>query len=127
MGDVENPIIMNHEVNCLFNMFKNLLYHDKSDNKVKQSIFKVKESTHSIRLVTYNEMSVILNALDKQRDRLLYKLLYLTGARIQEALDLEIESVPVPDMPYLRASSQRASTEICMCLCRLYRRLTASL
>ena len=43
-------------------------------------------------------MDVVLNALDKQRDRLLYKLLYLTGARIQEALDLEIESVPVPDM-----------------------------
>ena len=28
----------------------------------------------------------------------MYKTLYLTGARIQEVLDLEIESVPIPDM-----------------------------
>lgn len=97
MSDIDSPIIM-QEVNRPFNMFKSLLHHMRSDNKVKQSIFKVKESTHNVRLVTDDEMDVVLNALDKQRDRLLYKLLYLTGARIQEALDLEIESVPVPDM-----------------------------
>ncbi len=97
MSDVDSPIIM-QEVNRPFNMFKSLLYHARSDNKVKQSIFKVKETTRNVRLVTDDEMEIVLNALDKQRDRLLYKFLYLTGARIQEALDLEIESVPVPDM-----------------------------
>ena len=79
-------------------MFKSILHHAKRDNMTKQSIFKVKESPRQFKLVTDDEISVILNALDKQRDRLLYKLQYLTGARIQEALDLEIESIPVPDM-----------------------------
>ena len=38
---------------------------------------------------------------DRRRDILLYKMLYLTGARIQEVLDLEIDSVPLPDMSQL--------------------------
>lgn len=42
-------------------------------------------------------METILNELTKKRDYLLYKTLYLTGARIQEVLDFEIESVPIPD------------------------------
>ena len=49
-------------------------------------------------LVSDDEMELFLSRLDKRRDILLYKMLYLTGARIQEVLDLEIESVPVPDM-----------------------------
>ena len=97
MSDIENPILMEN-VKRPFNMFRSLLHHAKRDNMTKQSIFKVKESPRQFKLVTDDEMSVILGVLDKQRDRLLYKLLYLTGARIQEALDLEIESIPVPDM-----------------------------
>ena len=97
MSDIENPILMEN-VKRPFNMFRSLLHHAKRDNMTKQSIFKVKESPRQFKLITDDEMSVILGALDKQRDRLLYKLLYLTGARIQEALDLEIESIPVPDM-----------------------------
>lgn len=97
MSDIENPILMEN-VKRPFNMFRSMLHHAKRDNMTKKSIFKVKESPRQFKLVTDDEMSVILNALDKQRDRLLYKLLYLTGARIQEALDLEIESIPVPDM-----------------------------
>ena len=49
-------------------------------------------------LVTDDEMELFLSHLDKRRDILLYKMLYLTGARIQEVLDLEIDSVPLPDM-----------------------------
>lgn len=97
MHEVDNPILM-HEVNRPFNMFKSILHHAKSDNKTKQSIFKVKQSEHVVRLVTDDEMEVFLSKFKKRRDVLLYKILYLTGARIQEVLDLEIESVPVPDM-----------------------------
>lgn len=97
MHEVDNPILM-HEVNRPFNMFKSILHHAKSDNKTKQSIFKVKESKYIVRLVTDDEMELFLGRLNKRRDILIYKTLYLTGARIQEVLDLEIESVPVPDM-----------------------------
>lgn len=97
MQETDNPMLM-HEVKRPFNMFKSMLYHTRSDNKTKQSIFKVKESTYIVRLVTDDEMDLFLSRLSKRRDILLYKILYLTGARIQEVLDLEIESVPIPDM-----------------------------
>lgn len=97
MQEIDNPILM-REVNRPFNMFKSILHHAKSDNKTKRSIFKVKESKHAVWLVTDDEMRVFLSKLTKRRDILLYKTLYLTGARIQEVLDLEIEYVPVPDM-----------------------------
>lgn len=97
MHEIDNPMLM-HEVNRPFNMFKSILHHAKSDNKTKQSIFKVKESSYAVRLVTDDEMELFLGHLNKRRDILMYKTLYLTGARIQEVLDIVIESVPVPDM-----------------------------
>ncbi|KNZ42425.1 tyrosine-type recombinase/integrase [Acetobacterium bakii] len=97
MKEIDNPILM-REVNRPFNMFKSILHHAKSDNKTKQSIFKIKESQRAVRLVTDDEMELFLSHLSKRRDILLYKVLYLTGARIQEVLDLEIESVSVPDL-----------------------------
>ena len=42
-------------------------------------------------------MSAILDAANSERDKLLLSLLYMTGARIQEALDLQIGSIPIPD------------------------------
>jgi site-specific recombinase XerD len=97
MEEIDNPILM-HDISRPQNMFKSILHHTRSDNQTKQSIFKVKESDYAVRLVTDDEMEVFLNHLTKRRDILMYKTLYLTGARIQEVLDLEIESVPIPDM-----------------------------
>ena len=97
MQEIDNPMLM-HEVNRPLNMFKGILEHARTDNKTKQSIFKLKESSHVVHLVTDAEMELVLSRLTKHRDILLYKMLYLTGARIQEILDLEIEAVPVPDM-----------------------------
>lgn len=97
MQEIDNPILT-RDINRPFNMFKSILHHARSDNKTKQSIFKVKESNYAVRLVTDEEMNIFLNKLNKRRDILLYKTLYFTGARIQEVLDMEIESVPVPDM-----------------------------
>lgn len=97
MQEIDNPILM-HNINRPVNMFKGLLEHARSDNKTKQSIFKVKESEYGVRLITDDEMELVLSRLSKHRDILLYKLLYLTGARIQEALDLKIDVVPIPDM-----------------------------
>ena len=108
--EIDNPILM-HDVNRPFNAFKGILEHAKSDNKTKQSIFKVKESDYKINLVTDDEMELFLNHLDKRRDILLYKMLYLTGARIQEVLDLEIDSVPLPDMSQLVGCFQQIKSK----------------
>lgn len=110
MQEIDNPILM-HDVNRPFNAFKGILEHAKSDNKTKQSIFKVKESDYKINLVTDDEMELFLNRLDKRRDILLYKMLYLTGARIQEVLDLEIDSVPLPDMSQLVGCFQQIKSK----------------
>lgn len=99
MQEIDNPVLM-HDRNKPANMFKGLLYHARKDSRTKQSVFKVKESSHRVHLVTEDEMHLFLSRLDRKRDILLYKLLYFTGARIQEILDLEIESVPVPDPSY---------------------------
>lgn len=108
--EIDNPILM-HDVNRPFNAFKGILEHAKSDNKTKQSIFKVKESDYKINLVTDDEMELFLSRLDKRRDILLYKMLYLTGARIQEVLDLEIDSVPLPDMSQLVGCFQQIKSK----------------
>lgn len=110
MQEIDNPILM-HDVNRPFNAFKGILEHAKSDNKTKQSIFKVKESDYKINLVTDGEMELFLSRLDKRRDILLYKMLYLTGARIQEVLDLEIDSVPLPDMSQLVGCFQQIKSK----------------
>lgn len=100
MQEIDNPILM-HDVNRPFNTFKGLLEHARKDNKTQKSIFKIKESDYVVHLVTDDEMELFLSRLNKRRDILLYKLLYLTGARIQEILDLEIDSIPIPDMSQL--------------------------
>lgn len=97
MQEIDNPILM-HKINRPFNMFRGILEHAKTDNQTKQSVFKLKESSHIVHLVTDKEMELVLQRLTKRRDILLYKMLYLTGGRIQEILDLEIESIPMPDM-----------------------------
>lgn len=79
MQEIDNPILM-HEINRPFNMFKSILHHAKTDNKTKQSIFKVNESDYAVRLVIDDDMELFLSKLIKRRDILLYKILYLTGA-----------------------------------------------
>ncbi|WP_152549592.1 tyrosine-type recombinase/integrase [Clostridium botulinum] len=94
--DMNNPIIM-EEVNRPFDMFKSLLYHARSNNKTKQSIFKVKESKTTFKLISDNDAEIFLNALPTWRDKLIFKIMYLTGARIGEVLELQIEYIPYPD------------------------------
>lgn len=93
---INNPIVLEDTVRP-YDMFKSLLHHARTDNRTKKSVFKVKESRHSIKLITEDEAETILDALPTWRDKLLFKVLYLTGARIQEALDLQIEEIPYPD------------------------------
>ena len=94
--EIQNPIIM-EDINRPNNMFESFLHHISADKQTKQSIFKVKETTRPIKLLTDAESKIFCDSLNRQRDKLLFKALYLTGARIQEVLDLKIEDIPVPD------------------------------
>ena len=92
---IENPIIMS-EVTRPFDMYKGLLHHTRSTNKVGRSIFRLKESKDTIRVLDEHQKNTILNSLPTRRDRLLFKLLRDTGMRIGEALSLHIEDIPTP-------------------------------
>lgn len=94
--EIDNPIIM-EEVNRPFNMFKSLLYHTKGNNNTEQSMFKVKESKRTIKLVSGEDAQSFFDNLPTWRDKLIFKIMYLTGARVGEVLDLQIEDIPVPN------------------------------
>jgi integrase/recombinase XerD len=95
-GGIENPIIM-QDINRPQGMFKSMLEHARKDNYIKKSLFKIKESTYAVKLVSDKDAATFLNELPTQRDKLIFKTMYLTGARIGEVLGLQIEDVSCPD------------------------------
>ena len=96
IGGINNPIIM-QDINRPQGMFKSMLEHARKDNYIKKSLFKVKESTYAVKLVSDSDAEVFMNELPTWRDKLIFKTMYLTGARIGEVLELQIENVPCPD------------------------------
>lgn len=76
---------------------KGMLHHAKSDNRTLKGVFTVKESGRSVHLVTDGELESVAKAMTCERNRVLLRFLRATGARIQEALDLDIAQVPLPD------------------------------
>ncbi|KGO13103.1 hypothetical protein NZ45_14100 [Clostridium botulinum] len=93
---IQNPIYMD-DVNRPFDMFKSLLHHAKKDNKIKKSIFKVKENERAVRILSDTDAKIFSDNLHTRRDKIIFKILYLTGMRIGEVLSLGIEDIPIPD------------------------------
>lgn len=93
---IHNPILMD-EMNRPFNMFKGLLHHGRKSNKIKRSIFKVKENKKAVNIINDSEADEFINALSRKRDRIIFKLMYLAGMRIGEILGLQIEDIPMPN------------------------------
>lgn len=94
--EMENPIIM-EEINRTQNMFRSFLHHARKNNKIGKSIFKVKQSEAIITIIPDSHIELLMNHLQRSRDKLILKILYLTGARIGEVLDLKIENIPYPN------------------------------
>ena len=78
-------------------MFKDMLYHTRRSMKPYKSLYKVKESTYHTHIFSNDEIQRMYDTLPTERDRLLFKFLLQSGARIGEALSLRIEDVPIPD------------------------------
>jgi len=96
MNGMNNPIITK-DISSPNSAFRGMLYHTRKSNYTKQSIFKIKESDYRVHLFTDAEIQAMHLALPTARDKLLFKFLIQSGARISEALALEIEDIPVPD------------------------------
>lgn len=75
-------------------------YAHTQSGLVQKSIFKVKEFNNGVRVLTKEQYDMILENCTMQRDKLLFKLLMLTGMRIGEALSLEIHSIGVLDSQF---------------------------
>jgi site-specific recombinase XerD len=96
MYGIGNPVLMK-EISSPNSVFRGILYHTRKNNYTRQSIFKIKESDYRIHLFTPDEIQNMWLALPTVRDKLIFKLLIQTGARIGEILALKIENVPIPD------------------------------
>ena len=94
--EIKNPIIM-EEINRQQNMFKSFLHHARNNNKIGKSIFKIKQSETVITIIPDAHIELLMNHFQSNRDKLILKILYLTGARIGEILDLKIENIPYPN------------------------------
>ena len=94
--EIKNPIIM-EEINRQQNMFKSFLHHARKNNKIGKSIFKIKQSEAVITIIPDAHIELLMNCLQNSRDKLILKIMYLTGARIGEVLDLKIENIPYPN------------------------------
>jgi integrase len=78
-------------------IFKGMLTHTRQNNYVSGSLFKVKQSAYRIHLFTEDEIELLESVLPTNRDKLIFRLLLGTGARIGELLNLELRNVPVPN------------------------------
>ena len=78
------------------NVFKGILAHTKQSSYVNRSLFKVKRGTYKVHLFTDEEAYRLESELPTPRDKLLLRLLLVTGARIGELLKLEASNVPIP-------------------------------
>lgn len=96
MNGITNPVIT-RDVNSPNSIFRGMLYHTRKSNYTKQSIFKIKASEYHIHLFTTTEIQKMYEVLPTVRDRLIFKFLIQSGARISEALALKIEDIPIPD------------------------------
>ncbi len=96
MQGIDNPIFLK-DINSPNSIFKSILIHTRKNNYIKQSVFKVKESDYRIHLIKDDEAKALLEVLPTHRDKLIFKILLLTGARIGEVLELRIEDIPIPD------------------------------
>ncbi len=78
-------------------VFKDILYHTRKSNRTRTSLFKVKEGGYHIHLLSIDEIQRMYEVLPTERDKLLFRFLLQSGARISEALSLRVGDIPIPD------------------------------
>ena len=81
-----------------FRRYKGFLHHITKGSPIAKNILKQKEEKrHHPKIVTRDQVQMLLDACTNQRDRLLVWLLYESAMRIGEALALFVEDVDVAE------------------------------
>ncbi len=92
---IRNPFVYGYETIKRPTRQHKTFYQHTQNGLVQKSTFKIKEFDRGIRVLSKEQIEIILNACKMERDRLLFELLLFTGIRIGEALSLEIGSIGI--------------------------------
>lgn len=71
--------------------FKDFLYHVNKDKPVNKNILKLKEPKKKVQILSKEEMEIIYSSVNDIRDKFLIRLLFETGFRASEVLNLQLE------------------------------------
>ena len=95
MYNIDNPFkYASQTIKRPTHKYKNFYEHTQN-GLIQKSSFKIKEFDKGIRVLSKEQIEIVLESTTLQRDRLLFELLLFTGIRIGEALSLEIDAIGV--------------------------------
>lgn len=95
MNNIENPFkYASQTIKRPTHKYKSFYEHTQN-GLIQKSSFKIKEFDKGIRVLSKEQIEIVLESTTLQRDRLLFELLLFTGIRIGEALSLEIDAIGV--------------------------------
>lgn len=89
--DDEIKNVVYKKVSSKHRHFKSFLHHIKKDTKINMSIFSLPVPKQKIKTLTQDQVKLIISSCTNIRDCLLLRILYETGIRIDEALNLAFE------------------------------------
>lgn len=82
-----------------------------TNNPILHQHLKIKEFDRGIRILSKDQIQIILDACTMQRDRILFELLLFTGIQISEALGLDISSLAIPAKKPLTLDEDNTQTK----------------
>ncbi|WLV24594.1 tyrosine-type recombinase/integrase [Aciduricibacillus chroicocephali] len=91
--------------------YKSFLEHTKSGIKYKLNAIKVKESKRPYKTLSTTQLKGIFQTEMNIRNKLLLVLLYETGVRISEALNIKLEDIDLSDKKIKVTQSKTPSGE----------------
>lgn len=94
--EIENPLIKEFVMRPT-SMYREFLYHIRKNNDTQKYILKVNDERKEYHIITDEEASIVYKCLNNKRDKLIFKILYQSGARIGEVLNLKINDIPIPN------------------------------
>ncbi|HFR4149061.1 TPA: tyrosine-type recombinase/integrase [Bacillus cereus] len=91
--------------------YKSFLEHTKSNVKYKLSALKLRETKKPYKKLNEGQLKKIFKTKLNIRNKLLVSILYETGIRISEALEIKLEDIDISDKKILISKSKTPSGE----------------
>lgn len=82
-------------VSSRFSSYKPFLHHISKDKNKETNIFNLPTHKSPVKVLTQEQVQHIIDACSNLRDILLFRVLYETGTRIDEALEMKFEDFDI--------------------------------